>query len=38
MLCNHALQATPRHVPRMPGFPRSLCLLGVPELERERVR
>ena len=31
---NYALQATPRHSLRMPGFPRSKNSLGTPERER----
>jgi hypothetical protein len=31
---NHALQATPRHSLRMPGYPRSKSSLGAPERYR----
>jgi hypothetical protein len=31
---NQALQATPRHALRAPGYPRSLRSLGAPERDR----
>jgi hypothetical protein len=31
---NQALQASPRHLLRVPGFPRSRISLGAPERER----
>jgi hypothetical protein len=34
MTPNKALQAPPRHVLRVPGFPRSLRSLGAPERDR----
>ena len=34
MTSNHALQAPPRHLLRMPGSPRSKNSLGAPERER----
>jgi PhnB protein len=34
MAANQALQATPRHSLRMPGYARSLRSLGAPERDR----